>query len=89
VLDEEKKATAERAAARVQKAQDREREGAKAMAEYVAETKAVSDRTAKLRAERLAREEEERAAKAAAPAAPVKAKKAAAPKPVRSKSVAL
>ncbi|WP_319843780.1 hypothetical protein [Terrihabitans rhizophilus] len=88
-MDEEKKATAERAAVRVQKAQDREREGAKAMAEYQAETKAVSDRTAKLREQRLAREAEEEAAKAAAPPAPTKAAKPKAPKPVRSKSVAL
>jgi hypothetical protein len=89
-LDEEKKATAERAAVRVQKAQDREREGAKAMAEYQAETKAVSDRTAKLREQRLLREAEEEAAKAAAPPPPpAKAAKPKAPKPVRSKSVAL
>jgi hypothetical protein len=54
---------------------ERERDGEKAMAEYLAENRAVQEKTARLRALRLARDA------AAPPAAPV-TKVAAAVKPV-------
>ena len=54
-------------AAKAQKALDRAEDGAKAMAEYVAEREAVDVNTARLREMRLAKEQAERvAAKAAA-----------------------
>ena len=53
-------------AAKAQKALDRAEDGAKAMAEYVADREAVDVNTARLRELRLAKEQAERKAAAAA-----------------------
>lgn len=52
------------------------REGAEAMADHLAAAKSVDERTARLRAMRLAKEAEEAAAKAAAPPPAPKRKRA-------------
>ena len=59
----------ERAQSAFHKKEAQMREGAKAMADYRAGEEAQRAKTAKLRALRLAKEEQERKAEAAAPAA--------------------
>jgi hypothetical protein len=67
-------ANPERAEALFNKKEQRERDGHKAMAEYEAEQRATREKTAKLRALRLARDA---ALKEAPPAAPEKKKRPA------------
>jgi hypothetical protein len=62
----------DRAEALFNKKEQREREGHKAMAEYEAEQRATREKTAKLRALRLARDAALKEAPPAAPAAPAK-----------------
>ena len=64
----------ERAQAAFHKKEQQQREGAKAMADYRAGEEAQRAKTAKLRALRLAREEQDRTTAAAAPAAKAKRK---------------
>ena len=64
--------TSDRASTALQKKEERLREGAQAMAEYLAEKHAMRERTAKLRALRLARD----AANKQASIAPVKKRSA-------------
>jgi hypothetical protein len=66
------------------KAAVRAMEGAKATAQYEAESQAVRDKTARLRALRLAKEAADQSAAAKAPAAPKKAAKAGKKKPAKS-----
>ncbi|KAB1076092.1 hypothetical protein [Methylobacterium planeticum] len=68
--------TRTRAEERAERAERMAKEGAEAMAEHHAQAKAVDERTARLRALRLAKEAAEAEAKAAAPApAPKKRKR--------------
>ncbi|GJD84893.1 hypothetical protein [Methylobacterium haplocladii] len=65
-----------RAEDRAERAERMARDGAQAMADHKAATKAVDDRTVRLRAMRLAKEQEEAEAAAQAPKpAPAKAKR--------------
>ena len=62
----------ERAEARFTKAEDRAREGKQAMAEFEAAAKAVREKTARLRTQRLAKEAADREAAAQVVPAPKK-----------------
>jgi hypothetical protein len=66
-------ATSERGSTALQKKEERLREGQQAMAEYLADKHAMRERTAKLRALRLARD----AANHEAPIAPAEKKRSA------------
>lgn len=74
ILAERSKEARDQAAARLKKAEDRAREGKKAMAEHEAAEKAVRERTARLRSQRLAREAAEEEAQAAKQKEPQAAK---------------
>jgi hypothetical protein len=74
----------DRAQARFEKTQKAQREGAKAMAAYEAEGLAMREKTARLKALRLAREAEEATVAAATPAGPKRAAAKKAPKAAKS-----
>lgn len=67
----------ERAEARFERLQRQKREGEAAMMDYEAQAKAVDDKTARLKAARMAKEAAEREAAANAPPKPTKTRKRA------------